>query len=201
MATRDCKLVITGNMAGQFTQNILHFSCVVTGTPTTLQVGKDLCALFQTTLQDKWLDCLPDSHTMSSLRGEVISTTTNPGGGPTAVVTSGTGGHTGSRTGTCLMSSVSPLIICPFNNGTKNLTGKIFIPGVSEDDAGQNTLGNTLISNIETFITALTGALSGGSITSAEYRILNKATHDLWKPVGAYVGAVIGNLRRRNRPM
>ena len=198
MAVETYESVITGYLANEFVQTVLHFTGPNTvGQPAYFR-AKDLNDALVDALGPvmTFLDCLPEDYKASSIRSRRVSA----GGGPTAVRLASTWDNsTGSRTGHISSSQANPLVIW-IPTVTPNKVGKTFLPGVSEDDIDEMQLSSVLITAIESFIAAMTTpqALSADSMQGS---ILRKTTH-----VGDIIDAgrispLIGTQRRRLHPV
>ena len=198
MAVETYEAVITGYLANEFVQTVLHFTGNNTvGQPAYFR-AKDICDAFVVDdgLLKKYVSCLPSDYKGSSLRVRRVSA----GGGPTAVALASTWeDQNGNREGIISSAQANPLIIW-IPTVTPNKVGKTFLPGVSEDDIDEMMLTDDLITAINYFITAMTTdiALSADTIQGS---ILRRATH-----VGDIIDAgrispLIGTQRKRLHPV
>ena len=198
MAVETYELIITGFVANEFVQTVLH----LTGNNTVGQPAyfraKDI--LDNSTADDqlikKYLNCLPEDYKGSSMRCRRVSA----GGGPTAVaLASEWESQVGGRTGHISSIQANPLIIW-IPTVTPNKVGKTFMPGVSEADIDEMLLSADLITAYNDFIEYFTNPISLSADT-IQGSVLRKATH-----VGDIIDAgrispVIGTQRRRLHPV
>ena len=198
MAVETYELVISGYLANEFVQTVLH----VTGNNTVGQPAyfraKDICdqIILAGELLIKYVDCLPSDYKGSSVRVRRVSA----GGGPTAVALASTWSQQdGSRTGHVSSAQVCPLIIW-IPTDSPNKVGKTFMPGVAEGDIDEMQLDPVLISALEDFILYLVNgfALTADLMKGSVYR---KATH-VGDPFDAgRVSPLIGTQRKRLHPV
>lgn len=195
------QLTITGIIAGQFAQNVLHFFVSTSTDINAYALASGLAVAFHTDHWDFYKDCLPSDYIASSIRVKKIATADVPGGGPTYTKTVDVAGDTGTRVGTVGVSSACPILIAPFSNGIKNVTGKIYLPGLAEADVAENHLSDSLIGAVvslaDHLIEHCDAAVWGGSYA---WRLLSPSQNNLFPPMAGGVSATIGNLRRRNVP-
>jgi len=191
------QLTLTGAIAGQFCQNILHFQFEELSSETPFinavaiangWVGQNLV---------HWLSVLPSSYEMSSVRCRQIS----DGGGATYTQTSGVGGEVGARSDAISVTTVGPLLCFPATVDDA-VVGKIFLPGVAEDDIEYNILGSSILTDITTFLSDFLDpvAISGTVVGNLNYCVANAAKDNWAKPDGGYASATIGTQRRRAKP-
>jgi hypothetical protein len=198
MAEEAYECTVSGVLAGQFVQNIVHTAIDNTFNIPSFQVASEIAAQLAAAGEfvEKFTDCLPTDYIATSVRVRRVSA----GGGPTAIVLQATMSQAaGQRTGQISSAQVSPLVILiPTVN--QNRTGRIFLPGVSEDDIDQMVLVGALVTAMQALVTYM---LAGTSIPTGTvvYGVFRRALL-LTDPLAAgYVSPLIGTQRRRLRPV
>jgi len=191
------EITFTGALNGQFVQNILHGQWEPEGNPDPFWNAFAVTAGVLLEWQPDYLECLPESYEMSSIRVRQIE----PVSGPSITQTSGVGGETGSRAAEISVYVSGPLINFPVTMGTPRV-GKIFMPGVAEDDVAYGVLDAGLITVLQAFAAVLLTPLDlTGDYPGTLTYCVAKSDHSDWKiPVGSYVSATIGTQRRRAKP-
>jgi len=200
MAEECYEVVISGTLAGQFVQTVLHANVDNTSLVPPFSMADDLLQTFQggAALTGLFQDCCPSDYTATSIRCRRVLAT----GGPSAIVLAGVwGGGTGGRAGTISSAQVNPVIVwIPLTNPAK--TGRTFIPGVSEDDIDEMVYDPTLIAALDDF-----GQYweTGGTTTvfSMDWTgaILRRATNNSHGISNHRISPVVGTQRRRLRPV
>lgn len=174
MAEEAYEVVISGLLAGQFVQNVLHCQAEV-ATPvnpfaTALLIAQDIAANGVISL---YLDALPSDYLGTSLRVRKVT----PPGGPTAIVLGAAWTLTaGQRTGQISSAQVNPLISW-ITTDEPDKPGRTYMPGVSEADIDQMALSGAIIIALQAFAD---GWIDGGTIGGV----------DTW----------VGSIWRRNDP-
>lgn len=199
MANQTYSLVITGNAAGQFVQNVLHYRMDDGGFANRLLSAKGLLdGWIAADLQDNWLAMLPTTYLLQSIKTRRLTN----GGGPEYVDVSlqgsaGTGG-TGMQA-----SANGPVIIWNTDGGPRRV-GKTFLPGISPSkmdggeilDAFLIVLKNNAVPLSQPF-----NAVGGGS-PPCQFCIPRHNDASLRSlPVGVQISKHIGQQRRRQLPV
>jgi len=200
MPSEMYELTLTGTLAGQFVQTILNVTCNNSGSTNPFAFADSLLEQWNQTddLVQRWCECLPADYALTSARCRRLL----PTGGPTQIyLRANLIEYIGQRTGTVATSGVSPLFIW-LTTTRPTKTGRTFLPGVAEPDIDQMVLASGLLTAMETFGDLFRdgGTIGGGSDTwgGAIYR----RALDAADAVTNYrVSPVIGNLRRRLRPI
>jgi hypothetical protein len=193
------EVVVTGHLAGQLCQNVFHFSTNNIGGDPLFSYAKNLGEELMKTggFLSKYVDCLPEDYTGSSVRVRTLLPTL----GPTyyAGAASWVDGYIGTRSGDISSAQVSPLIIW-IADTRETKTGRTFLPGVSEDDIDEMLLIVGLRTAIADFaaIYITGGTTSDLSWYGAIYR-RDLSLNDL--VVAAYLSPHIGTQRRRLVPV
>lgn len=192
----ECTL--SGTLAGQFVQTVLNVALNNTLPDPPYDAAVAIADQFIAANEfvTKFTNCLPVDYNCTSIRVRRVSA----GGGPTAIRLQGAMDQSeGQRTGNISSAQVCPLIIIiPTTAPSK--TGRIFMPGVSEDDIDQMALTPGLIGELE----ALISYMNAGTSTAAGvvvFGVLRRALAlvDPWS--AGYISPLIGTQRRRLRPV
>jgi len=195
MANDVFQLIIGGNVAGQPVENVLHFTNGGTLTDPINQ-AVELNDAFEEDVMDAWLDVLPENYAIMGTKAKQV----NNGGGPTVakIQPAFTLGH---RVGNADTSAVGPVLLIPYQNGPRWFTGRIFLPGVSQEDIDNNQLDAALITAIGALNTILVAPFAFGAGTNFEYGIyLSDA--DVFKDADAIsISSKPGLQNRRLRPV
>lgn len=191
------QLTLTGTLAGQFVQNILHYQFEETSSQSAFINAAAIGNAWTADEIDNWLSIISSSYIMSSVRCQQIS----DGGGATYTQTSGVAGMTGARAAEISVQTVGPLINFPATVD-KPVVGKIFVPGIPEADVSMGVIGSTLLGDLTTFLGNWIPAITiSGTVAGQLYYCVANAAKDNWaRPDGGYVSATIGTQRRRARP-
>lgn len=200
MAVETYELTVSGTLAGQFVQTIMAINVNNTGSSNPFVMANDLLEEFNTAsgFFELWCDCLPTAYDITSARCRRILAT----GGPTQIfLAANLIATTGTRTGGISTSGVSPLFIW-LTTTRPTKTGRTFLPGVSESDIDSMVLSGGVLGAMNAFGQYFRdgGTIGGGSDTwtGSIYRRLLAAADDV---TNFRVSPVIGNLRRRLRPV
>lgn len=194
------ELVVSGVLAGQFVQNVLHSTVDNTGSTPPFQMADELLQTWGLNgdFVSPWCDILPDDYKITSLRCRRVLTT----GGPTQIyLGANLAEDTGQRTGQISSSQVCPLLIW-IGNSAPSKTGRTFLPGVSEDDINEMQMQASLLTAMDAFGTVWR---DGGTTVNLSYAwggaILRRGGPSA-DPITAFrVSPLIGTQRRRLRPV
>jgi hypothetical protein len=200
MAREVYECVFTGNIAGQFVQTVQHLA-VDDPTPgtstfdTALQISQEL------DLQgviEAMMNCLPSSYNLTSLRTRRVSA----GGGPTAIRLAGdfTAPVVGQRDPEISSLQANPLTIwIPETDPAK--TGRLFWPGVAEDDIADMVIVGALVTLYETFNDAWIDGVNLSGIGTFKGCVFRRETKTGDMIINQYISPLIGTQRRRLRPV
>lgn len=201
MAREVYECVLSGTLAGQFVQTVQH-RCIddPTGGPSPFVMAREMGEVMVAAagLVDTFLNALPEVYFATSLRVRRVST----GGGPTAIILSGEfGGNTqGQRAGAISSAQANPLSIwIPEVEPSK--TGRLFWPGVSEDDIDNMQLEPALVAAIDNFNAAWAGTVAVSPFGDTYGCVLRRASHTGDVIEFSYISPLIGTQRRRLRPV
>jgi len=199
MAAQTYQLVITGNLAGQFVQTVLHYEMEDSGFANKLLAAKGLIDGWLAASKDsEWLAMLPDSYVLMSIKSRCVSV---PGSPEWIDTTPATGAGT---FGTGIVSSSSgPVLIWYTSSGPKT-KGRTFLPGIGNDKNVAGSLPIAVVSDLieaaETY-RANFPSVGGGAV--AVIFVVAKAT-DLtirYSVIGVNVSKDVGVQRRRQLPI
>jgi hypothetical protein len=190
-------LVATWEGGGQLFQNVLHYNLEETGTFRPDQYAKRLIDAFIAGHLGPWLDCLSTTVNLASLKSQKISGT----GGPTVTMAQDPTDYVGTRDGSIGNTSENVVVEFPVHLNSKNVTGKIFISGIIDDDIVDNVINSTLVDFAQAVGDSMLvpiDLLAGAG--NATYVIFNRENGFFATPTFAQIGTVIGSQRRRLRP-
>lgn len=200
MANECYELIISGKIAGQFVQTVLHLNLDNTASTDPFVMATAILAKMNTSanFSAKWLDCLPEDYTMTSQRVRRVL----PTGGPTQIyLQSNLYGTAGTRSGTVDVTTSCPLIIW-LTTLRPSKTGRTFLPGVSENDVDEGVLEPSLLTAIQSLGTLMKDGFTPASpaylVSGAILRRSIPASDDI---SNFRTSPVIGNQRRRTHPI
>jgi len=160
-------LVVTGNSDGQFVQNVFHYQGSEAGSFDGFSWAFDLISAWTAANESSFLACMPGTYTLLSYRARRVSSP----GGPTALQLSGASGTFSGNTST---AGQSVEIGIPAVVAGKNVTGKIFLPGVPSGVWLDNFLDPTYKSIVDAFgiqqLISLSGPATGSTYDYGVYR-------------------------------
>lgn len=199
MANEVFEVILTGRIGGNFCQTVLHFKHTTgaSGGPYALakEIGNDMNTTGK--LVEAYCGMLPEQYVMTSLRVRQIG----PSGGPTYYIIGGTLYLAqGQREGEISLASNAPLIIwIPTVLPAK--TGRIFLPGVSEDDITNGDLSAGLIAAMDAF----GGQMNTEQVTSGSVGYqgcVHRRADNSGDLIDQYhLSPIVGNQRRRLKPV
>lgn len=193
------EVIISGHLAGEFCQNVLHVQAT--------NIAADPLWVFAKNIADSmiaadvglialYLNALPADYKLSSIRVRQL----NPVPGPTFYYPGNVmDPQVGQRAGEISSAQVCPLIVL-VGLTIANKTGRIFLPGVSEDDIGEMLLSDPLQEQIGIFFNAF---IVGDAQSDFDWKgaIYRRGTGTAELLGGAYVSPRIGTQRRRLIPV
>lgn len=193
MATDVYQLTVVGQSAGQFFENVLHFTDGATSNPDPTTQSQDLINSFISEVEPQLVDCMAADSSITGYKAKRV----NNGGSPTIAVPQTP--VPGTIASTSATSATASLILVPFIRTGQFYTGKIFVPGLSEADLTGNVIGTAQRTRLATF----TGALETFSIgsTTWDYVIWSRTVSLPFVPYDFNVSAKVGIQRRRLKPV
>jgi len=199
MANQTYRLVVTGNAAGQFVQNIFHYRLDDGGFADRLLAAKGLIeGWIAATMHEFWLAMCPDAYILKSVKARRITN----GGGPEYVDVS-LNGQTGSAGADLQCSANGPVIIWNTEGGARRV-GKTFVPGISNANIKTGEITEAflaeLISQADDYRAAF-AVVGGGAVLAVLVipRSNDPATRSTINMV--QVSKYLGKQRRRQLPV
>ena len=191
------ELTIAGNAAGQYVENILHFTCSNANSATPESDSDELLTEWAAAGQPAWLDCLPNDYVQHGLRARRVNNT----GGNSA--TSLTPGAQGSNANPSMSSGCGPLITSSYNNTggspARWRATRIFMPTFPGLLIVGNEIQPALAADLSALIAVLQTQLSGSAFEwlYCAWSRKQKVSY----PVSNFnVSTLIGTQRKRLRP-
>lgn len=198
MAEEAYECTLSGTLAGQFVQTVVHVAYNNTTSANPFDIAKEIRDVFMGLNEfiNKFVVCLPASYTCTSVRVRRVG----PSGGPTAIGLSGAmASNVGQRDSEISSAQVNPLVIL-VPTVAPSKTGRIFMPGVAESDIDGMVLVATLLTALQGLIDYMKAGTSipSGQIVYGVYRRTLKLVDPL---LDGYVSPLIGTQRRRLHPV
>jgi hypothetical protein len=193
-------MTISGFLRGQFVQNVICGLYTPISTQTDFESAFKAGRLWVEGIGSQYLDCLPVDYIGSSVRAQVFSTGALPDEGPAATIQLEFNGQPGTRTGTLAVTSIGPIIVCPFEVSGRPRSGKIFLPGVTETDVNNNRLTDELLTAIAAFTDLLINDITDGDGNTWKFKVYSPLEGNMFPPEGMYVSTQVGSIRQRQRP-
>lgn len=197
MPTQTYRLTISYNSAGQFAQNVLHYDFDDSLFADTVKAAAALNNAFNVHCSGALKDALSTHTQILSYKSRKISAA----GGFEAVLL-GTGGDIGTRTGDLSASGIAPYVRF-ITNAIPPVSGRIFLPGVSDSDC----IGGFLQAAYFTDLTTLAGVLDdnltlvGGGAPTATPVVYSTQPIKISTPIHVAVPSpIVSTQRRRQRP-
>lgn len=197
------EIVWSGVLAGQFVQTVQHLGADEAGTENAFATAQNIISPTNfDPLNDLFLGCIPQDYTLTSLRCRRVL----GGLGPTAVFLGGEyATSVGQHAGQISAAQVNPVILW-VGLDTPTHLGKVFIPGVSEDDIDAMALVPALIADLNAFGA---GWIAGITVGAELYRgcIARRGATAPFPVIDAdpieysQISPLIGTQRRRLRPV
>jgi len=199
MAQQTYRLVITGNAAGQFVQNVFHYRIDDDSFANRLLAAKGLVDGFLAAGQDSnFLGMCSSAYEMMSIKARRITN----GGGPEWIDAS-VASSPGTLGAGMAMSGAGPVIIWNTDGGPRRV-GKTFIPGISPDNVDGGEISAVTIGfllGMAALFRIAFNAVGGGtpSCVLCIPRSNDPSVRSLI--VGAQVSKDVGQQRRRQLPV
>jgi len=199
MAAQTYQLVISGNLAGQFVQNVLHYRMDDAGYPSRLQSAKGLVDGWLTDgKMDHFLDMCPTPYVVKSVKARCLT-----GGGGPEWIDASVASSPGTLGAGMAMSGAGPVIIWNTDGGPRRV-GKTFIPGISPDNVDGGEISAVTIGfllGMAALFRIAFNAVGGGtpSCVLCIPRSNDPSVRSLI--VGAQVSKDVGQQRRRQLPV
>jgi len=199
MANQTYRLVLSGNAAGQFFQNIFHYRMDDDSFGNRLLAAKGLI--------DGWiadaknvplLDMMPSTVSIKSVKARRITS----GGGPEYVDVS-LSGQVGTAGDDLEASANGPVIIWNTDGGPRRV-GKTFIPGICQDKVVGGEIKNTFIATLQNAAAEFRIAFPAvGGTTPTCTMVIPRSSDPSTRSliIGQQVSKYIGKQRRRQLPV
>lgn len=198
MAIEVYEVVISGTLAGQFVQNVIH---VATddgnyGNPFegAIEVANGLNAVSGFVYE--WCNALPVQYSITSLRVRRVL----PTGGPTYIVLANSLlEKDGQRSGNISSAQVNPVLVW-ITTPRPNRPGRTFLPGVSETDIDAMTYTSGLIGAFNALIGVMTSSITVGTGTG-DFVIYRRNLNTADDITYGRISPLVGTQRRRLKPV
>lgn len=199
MAAETYQLVISGQCAGQFVQNILHYRMDDASFSSRLAAAKGLVLGWEEAdLGGAWVSLLPVPYVINSVKARRITN----GGGPEyiSVALQGSAGLQGTNVQT---SSAGPVLLW-HTNGPNRSVGKTFLAGIGTTNVEGGEISASFLAILFEFATDLRQSFPavGGSTPTCDMVIPKTGDPSTRYLVdGVQISKDIGKLRRRQLPV
>jgi hypothetical protein len=191
------KLTISYNTAGQFAQNVLHYSFEDGAFATTVAAADALNNAFSAHCTGPLKDALSTHVQILSYKSRLVSAS-----GGFEAVKLGVAGDVGNRTGDLSASGLAPLIRF-ITNGVPPKSGRMFLPGVSDDDCEDSFLTGAYFTDLQALANALDDPITlvgGGSPLATPVLFTHQPIIDSIPISVAVPATFLATQRRRQRP-
>jgi len=200
MANEAYELVISGTLAGQFVQTVMHVNVNNTADTNPYLVAQDLLNTLDSVVDfwTTWCAALPSDYRITSLRCRRILV----GGGPTAIMLGGAlTEDTGQRSGSIQSAQVNPVLVL-LTTLRPNRPGRVFMPGLSETDCDDMQLTSGIITAYEAVIFAIVDPfVTAGFTYNASFGIYRRGIAASDDISAGRISPLIGTQRRRLHPV
>lgn len=199
MANQTYQLVVTGNSAGQFVQNIFHYRLDDDSYTTRLLSAKGLIdGWLAADRHESFLAMCPDTYILKSVKARRVTN----GGGPEWVDVS-QDGEEGTGGSGLQASANGPVIIWNTDGGARRV-GKTFISGIAKANINAGEIKEDFLADLITAAGDYRQSFSavGGATPTCTFcipRSNDLSTRSL--VVDVQVSRYLGQQRRRNLPV
>lgn len=198
MAIEVYEVVVSGTLAGQFVQNVIH---VATddgnyGNPFegAMEVADGLNEV--SGFMQMWCFALPEQYSATSMRVRRVL----PEGGPTYIrLANALSDKDGQRTGNISSAQVNPVLVW-ITTPRPNRPGRTFLPGVSETDIDAMTYTSGLIGAFNALIGVMTSSITVGTGTG-DFVIYRRNLNTADDITYGRISPLVGTQRRRLKPV
>lgn len=197
MSVSVYRLSIQYNTAGQYAQNVLHYQFDDSLFTNSVLAAAALNNAWNTHCAGALKDCLSTHTQILSLKSRKLT-----GGGGFEAVRLGVAGDIGTRTGDLSASGLAPVIRF-ITNATPPITGRIFLPGISDTDATDGFISAPYFTDMTTLAGVLDDnlTLSGGGAPVATPGIQSFSPVRIFTPITIGVPSpYLSTQRKRQRP-
>lgn len=198
MAIEVYEVVVSGTLAGQFVQNVIH---VATddgnyGNPFegAMEVADGLNEV--SGFMQMWCFALPEQYSATSMRVRRVL----PDGGPTYIrLANALSDKDGQRSGNISSAQVNPVLVW-ITTPRPNRPGRTFLPGVSETDIDAMTYTSGLIGAFNALIGVMTSSITVGTGTG-DFVIYRRNLNTADDITYGRISPLVGTQRRRLKPV
>jgi len=197
MANQTYRLTISYSTGGQFAQNVLHYQFDDALYATTVQAGAALNNAFNTHCTGALKDALSVHTQILSFKSRRITAA-----GGFEAIRLGAIGDVGNRAGDLSASGLAPMIRF-ITNAVPPISGRIFLPGISDDDVTDGFIIAALFTDLTSLANALddTLTLTGGGGPTATPVVRSTSPVRISTPIHIAVPSpYLQTQRRRQRP-
>lgn len=201
MPVQKIEAVLSGTLAGQFVQNVFHFSASFSSTTDPFTAAHDVADMLieANSFVDLFVSCCPEDYQATSLRCRQ----TGPTQGPTWIALASTflGNSQGQRSGNISSAQAGPLVIW-IPTVAPNKTGRTFVPGVSEDDIDQMVFDGGLLAALDSWEVWCADAHNTPTAAAPTTLAIRRKLTEVYDLVSAgYTSPLVGTQRRRLHPV
>jgi len=199
MAIQTYQLVLSGNLAGQFVQNVLHYRMDDDSFANRLLSAKALVEGWESaSLTGTWCNLLPIPYTFLSAKGKCLT----DGGGPEYISLNdtGTAGTQGAHVQT---SSAGPVVVW-VGDAPNRSSGKVFLPGIGTTNAQGGQISASFLGVMHTYLDDLIDPFPAAGGTTPQCDLCwVKAVDPTTRYIvtGYRIGKDLGQQRRRQLPV
>lgn len=196
MATHVYQMSINYNVGGQFASNILHFTMDDSGFTTTALAASGLIQGWDSANRTRLRNLLSSHVALLSYRARMI----NGSGGFEGQLLVGAG-VIGNRSGNLMAAGIGPVsVLYPNGNGPQR--GRIFWPGISDDDCTDGIIQSTYFGVLNTSLAGIIAPFNatGGGSPTVQPAIWSRKTLTAYPIHDAQTSVAIGQVRRRQLP-
>jgi hypothetical protein len=194
------ELVISGVLAGQFVQNVMHVNVDNSSSVNPYAIAEDVLETLNNTVQffAAWCEALPGDYRITSVRCRRVLGT----GGPTAISLGAVLDQSvGQRAGSIQAAQVNPVLIF-LTTLRPNRPGKVFLPGLSETDCDDMTYTAGIVAAFTALIDkVVTGFTLDNNSFAASFGVRRRGTGLSDDISAGRISPLIGTQRRRLRPV
>lgn len=198
MATSTYRLTISYNSAGQFAQNVLHYDFDDSLYSSTIAAADALNTSFNAHVSG-------DLKAALSVHTQILSYKSRKatGGGGFEAVLLGVTTDVGTRAGDLSASGLAPMIRF-VSNAAPTVTGRIFLPGISDSDVSDGFIQSAYFTDLTNLADKLDDSLTlaGGGAPTAVPVILSRKPVVVSAPIHIAVPSpILSTQRKRQRPV
>jgi len=197
VAVHTYRLTISYNTAGQFAQNVLHYSFDDGAFTTSIAAANALINAWNTHCTGPLKDALSVHTQILSYKARLVVAH-----GGFEAVKLGVAGDIGTRAGDLSASGLAPMIRF-ITNQTPPVTGRMFLPGISDDDCAESFLSAAYQTDLASLANVLDDPITlvgGGAPVATPVILTHQPIVDSIPIVVAVPATYLATQRRRQRP-